>query len=164
MIVVRAFERTDFTQMQDIYQQGIDGGHATFETKTKPWPLWDQATAKAGRLIATQNDQVVGYAYLSDVSSRCVYQGVAETSIYVDTQAQGKGIGLQLLIALVKASELANYWTLEARIFPENIASIRLHEKAGFSTMGCYKKLGQLNGKWRDVQLLQRRSETVGQD
>ena len=162
MIKIRNFKRPDYPAVQEIYQQGIDSGDATFETHIKEWEEWDAATAKAGRLVTSEGDQVVGWACLSDITSRCVYRGVAETSVYVNPSFQGRGIGRSLLQALIESSEEAGYWTLQARIFTENVASIVLHEKLGFVSMGVHIKLGQLNGVWRDVQLLERRSTVVG--
>lgn len=161
---IREIEKRDYAAVQAIYQQGIDGGDATFQTQLKDWSEWNEATTKAGRLLAIEDSTVLGWACLSDVTSRCVYRGVAETSVYVANRAQGHGVGLLLLEALVLASEAAGYWTLQARIFPENLASIALHHRAGFETLGLHKKLGQLSGVWRDVQLLERRSPVVGQD
>jgi L-amino acid N-acyltransferase YncA len=162
MVTIRNFKKPDYPAVQEIYQQGIDTEDATFESSTKTWEEWDAVTAKAGRLVAIEGDQVVGWACLSDITSRCVYRGVAETSVYVSPDFQGHGIGRSLLQALVESSEEAGYWTLQARIFTENIASIVLHEKLDFVSMGVHIKLGQLNGVWRDVQFLERRSTVVG--
>ncbi len=162
MVAIRNFKKPDYAAVREIYQQGIDTGDATFETRIKSWEEWDAATARAGRLVATERDQVVGWACLSDITSRCVYRGVAETSVYVNPSFQGRGIGRSLLQALIETSEEAGYWTLQARIFTENVASIVLHEKLGFVSMGVHVKLGQLRGVWRDVQLLERRSVVIG--
>jgi len=153
-----------YPQVTEIYQQGIDGGDATFQTCVTSWSQWDQATAEAGRLLALEGDRVLGWACLSDATSRCVSCGVAETSVYVANRAQGRGVGSALLKALVEASEAGGYWTLQARIFPENKASIALHHKVGFVTLGFHRKLGRLKGVWRDVVLLERRSARVGLD
>ena len=161
---IRKILQLDYPAVQKIYRQGIDTGDATFEADVKDWDLWDQSTTQAGRLAAFENDKLLGWACLSDVSSRCVSRGVAETSIYIAPAAQGRGLGLVLLNALVNASEQAGYWTLQARIFPENVASVVIHQRAGFERMGLHKKLGKLNGVWRDVQLLERRSPGVGLD
>jgi len=164
MVTIRALEKTDYPAVREIYQQGINSGDATFETRVKSWDEWDVVTAEAGRLVALDGQQVVGWACLSDATSRCVYRGVAETSVYVNPEFQGRGIGRSLLQALIESSEDAAYWTLQARIFTENVASIVLHEKLGFVPMGVHIKLGQLKGVWRDVQLLERRSAVVGMD
>lgn len=164
MISIRPLEPADYPAVQSIYQQGINYGDATFETQVKSWEAWDTATATAARLVAVDAGEVVGWACLSDVSSRCVYGGVAETSVYVRRDYQGRGVGGRLLTALVEASEQAGYWTLQARIFPENEASIAVHRKLGFEPMGRHRRLGKLRGVWRDVDLLERRSEVVGTD
>jgi len=164
MLTIREFKKADYPAVQRIYQQGIDTGDATFETGIKSWDEWDTATADAGRLVAVEAGQVAAWACLSDVTSRCVYRGVGETSVYVNPEYQGRGIGKNLLKALIDASETAGYWTLQARIFPENVASIVLHEKLGFVSLGVHIKLGQLKGVWRDVQLLERRSSIIGVD
>ena len=154
----------DYPAVQAIYQQGIETGDATFETRLKSWQVWDESTAEVARLVALEGDAVLGWACLSDVTSRCVDRGVAETSVYVAAVARGRGVGLCLLNALVEASGAAGYWTLQARIFPENQASIAIHLRAGFEPLGVHRKLGKLNGVWRDVQLLERRSTVAGQD
>lgn len=164
MATIREFRKEDYPAVQRIYRQGIDSGDATFETRVKSWEEWNTATSDAGRLVAIEAGQVAGWACLSDVTSRCVYRGVGETSVYVNPDYQGRGIGKSLLRALIDASEAAGYWTLQARIFPENVASIVLHEKLGFVSLGVHIKLGQLNGVWRDVQLLERRSTIAGMD
>ena len=161
---IRTLQRADYPAVQAIYQQGIESGDATFETRVKSWSDWDENTAKAGRLLALEGGEVVGWACLSEVTSRCVSRGVAETSVYVAAAARGRGVGLSLLNAFVEESEAAGYWTLQARIFPENKASIAIHVGAGFQSLGTHKNLGKLNGVWRDVQLLERRSAVVGQD
>jgi len=161
---IRALLAVDYAAVQVIYQQGIESGDATFETQVKSWLAWDESSARAGRLVAVEGNEVLGWACLSDVTSRCVDRGVAETSVYVAEAARGRGVGLSLLEALVEASEDAGYWTLQARIFSENQASIAIHIRAGFASLGMHQKLGKLNGVWRDVLLLERRSTVVGQD
>jgi L-amino acid N-acyltransferase YncA len=162
MAFIRYFEQNDFNSVKDIYQQGIDSGDATFETYAKEWDEWNNSMLKACRLVAVENDQVVGWAALSLVSSRWVYRGVAEVSVYVANEAQGKGIGHTLLSNLVEESEKEGFWTLQAGIFPENERSIALHRKNGFRIIGLREKLGKMDGKWRDVVLIERRSKAVG--
>lgn len=162
MLAIRELKMADYPAVQEIYQQGIDSGNATFETHVKNWEEWDATTVSSARLLALEGDKVVGWACLSDVTSRCVYRGVAETSVYVNPEYHGRGIGVRLLKSLIAASEEAGYWTLQARIFPENVASLVTHEKLGFESMGIHRKLGKLKGVWRDVQLLERRSTLVG--
>jgi phosphinothricin acetyltransferase len=154
---------SDWEQVREIYLQGIATGLATFEQSAPEWPAWDAARLPAPRLVVRSSDgSFAGWAALSPVSSRCVYGGVAEVSVYVAEAQRGRGVGLALLCALVDQSEAAGLWTLQAGIFPENTASVALHHRCGFRTIGCREKLGQLNGIWRDVLLLERRSRTVG--
>lgn len=161
---IRALLEADYPRVKAIYQQGIDGGNATFTSKAKEWAEWDQERAKAARLVGLIGDEIVAWACLSDVSNNCVYHGLGETTVYVDSAQQGNGVGLAMLEALVEASEKAGYWTLQARIFPDNEASIHVHEKAGFEVMCVHKKLGKHHDIWRDVVLLERRSTVAGQD
>ncbi len=145
-----------------IYEAGIAGGDATFETASPEWEDWDAGHLPECRLVASLGDEVAGWAALSGVSDRCVYGGVAEVSVYVDPAFTGRGVGSGLMAALVAASEDAGLWTLQAGIFPENAASIALHHKHGFRTVGIRERLGRGNGRWRDVALLERRSDRVG--
>ncbi len=148
----------DWSFVRAIYEQGIATGDATFETGAPEWAHWDQSHLKACRLVAKKGDRVVGWAALSPVSGRCVYAGVAEVSVYVAESRRGLGVGKKLLQGLVAESELAGFWTLEAGIFPENKASIALHKSCGFRQVGYRERLGRLNGLWRDVILMERRS------
>jgi len=145
-----------------IYESGIATGNATFQTGAPAWEEWDAAHIKTCRLVAVEQDEILGWAALTPVSGRCVYAGVAEVSIYISESARGKGLGSILLNALVAESEQHNFWTLQAGIFPENVASIRLHEACGFRMVGRREKIGQMLGVWRDTVLLERRSNTVG--
>jgi L-amino acid N-acyltransferase YncA len=147
-----------------IYEAGIATGNATFETKAPEWEQWDAAHLTAARLVAVEGDAVLGWAALTPVSGRCVYAGVAEVSVYVAAEARGKGVGGQLLQALVAASEAEGLWTLQAGIFPENEASIRLHEANGFRVLGTRERIGKMHGVWRSTVLLERRSQVVGMD
>ena len=144
-----------------IYESGLATGNATFQTSAPTWEEWDSAHFKHSRLIAVQDNQVLAWAALTPVSSRCVYAGVAEVSVYVDAASRGQGLGEQLLQALIEESEANGLWTLQAGIFPENIASLKIHEKTGFRQVGVREKIGQMNGIWRDTVLLERRSKTV---
>jgi phosphinothricin acetyltransferase len=148
--------------VREIYAQGIATRNATFETALPDWAEWDARHLSMCRLVALRGDEVVGWAALSAVSSREVYRGVAEVSVYVADGAQGKGIGSALLSALVAESERHGIWTLQAGILAENDASIHLHEKAGFRIVGRREKIGQLDGQWRDTVLMERRSTVVG--
>jgi L-amino acid N-acyltransferase YncA len=157
---ISQLEETHWPQVKKIYEEGIIGGNATFQTASPSWEEWDRGHIKTCRLIAI-NENVIGWAALSPISERAVYAGVAEVSIYVQTQ--GQGIGSLLLNELIKQSEQHGFWTLQAGIFPENIASIRLHEKHGFRLVGRRQRIGQMNGIWRDTVLMERRSSTIFQ-
>lgn len=145
-----------------IYESGIATGNATFQTGAPAWEEWDAAHIPYCRLVAIENEEVLAWAALTPVSGRCVYAGVAEVSVYVASAARGKGLGRQLLAALISESEQHNFWTLQAGIFPENEASVRLHEACGFRIVGRREKIGQMHGVWRDTLLLERRSTAVG--
>jgi len=145
-----------------VYAEGIATGNATFETEAPTWDGWDAAHLPAHRFVALQDGVVVGWAAVGPVSDRCVYGGVVENSVYVDEAVRGQGVGLRLLERLIASTEGAGIWTIQTGIFPENAVSIRLHERVGFEVVGRRKRLGKLNGEWRDVLLLERRSEIVG--
>lgn len=149
-------------QVKQIYAEGIATGNATFQTAIPSWEEWDEAHVINSRLIAIDNGTVVGWAALTPVSGRCVYAGVGEVSVYVSEKARGKGFGKILLNALIAESEKNNFWTLQAGIFPENFASVKIHEECGFRVIGAREKIGQSNGLWRDTLLLERRSKVVG--
>jgi L-amino acid N-acyltransferase YncA len=152
----------DWPAVREIYLQGIATGNATFEPSAPEWKEWDERHLGSCRLVARLEGRIVGWAALSPVSSRCVYGGVAEVSIYVADDARGRGVGRRLLRALVDASEQNGIWTLQAGIFPENQVSIKLHEQVGFRTVGKRERLGCMNGVWRDIVLMERRSAVVG--
>ncbi|MGY3089821.1 L-amino acid N-acyltransferase YncA [Hymenobacter sp. UYAg731] len=146
-----------------IYAEGMATGTATFATEPPSWEAWDSGHLPSCRLVATaKTGQVLGWVALSPVSGRCVYAGVAEVSVYVGAAARGQGVGLALMKALVNESEQNGLWTLQAGIFPENTASVRLHEAAGFRLVGRRERIGQLRGVWHDTLLLERRSVVVG--
>ncbi len=153
---------SDWDAVRGIYLEGIATGDATFETDAPGWEIWDGAHRQDARLVARRAGRVVGWAALTRVSGRCVYAGVAEVSVYVAESARGEGVGRALLEALIAASEQAGVWTLQAGIFPENAASIALHERCGFRIVGRRERLGRLGPTWRDVMLLERRSPRVG--
>lgn len=159
---VDKMQSEDWGAVRSIYQEGIATGNATFETDAPEWQEWDRSHLRDCRFVARREGQVVGWGALSPVSSRCVYAGVAEVSIYVTASARGEGIGKTLLRTLIEASERQGIWTLQAGVFPENEASIALHMACGFREVGYREKIGQMNGHWRDVILLERRSEVVG--
>ena len=161
-MIIRKMTASDWDRVREIYEEGIATGHATFETQAPTWERWDAKHLPNGRLVAAQEDAVLGWAALSPVSDRCVYAGVAEVSIYVAANTRGSGVGRHLLSALVAASEEAGIWTLQAGIFPENGASLRIHADCGFRVVGQRERLGQLLGQWRNALLLERRSSIVG--
>jgi L-amino acid N-acyltransferase YncA len=150
--------RRDWPAVAAIYGEGIESGDATFETFVPAWAEWDAGHLDDHRLVATEGNSIVGWAALSPVSGRCVYAGVAEDSVYVSESARGHGVGSALLRALLADSEAAGIWTIQAGVFPENTASLRLHHGCGFRTVGLRERIGRMNGVWRDVLLLERRS------
>jgi phosphinothricin acetyltransferase len=154
----------DWPAVRAIYLEGIATGNATFEQTAPEWEKWNASHLAYARIVGRSDaGAVVGWAALSGVSSRCVYAGVAEVSFYVAERARGRGVGWQLLSRLIADSEAEGIWTLQAGIFPENVASIALHERAGFRTVGKRERLGQMDGRWRDVVLMERRSTVAGQ-
>lgn len=161
-IIIEPMLAGDWPRVEAIYREGIASGLATFETTTPDWVTWDRNHLSACRLVARRVGQVIGWAALSPVSSRKVYAGVTEVSIYVAAEAQGQGIGKRLLNALVEASERAGIWTLQAGIFAKNTASITLHTACGFRVVGTRERLGCRDGVWHDVVLMERRSPLVG--
>lgn len=161
-IIIDAMQPQDWPAVRAIYLEGIATKNATFETSAPEWEKWDSGHLQNCRLVARLNDQVVGWAALSPVSSRCVYAGVAEESIYISESARGQGVGRKLLAALIEESEQAGIWTIQTGIFPENTVSLHLHERCGFRVLGVREKVGQMDGVWRDVVLLERRSRVVG--
>jgi L-amino acid N-acyltransferase YncA len=145
-----------------VYAEGIATGNATFETEVPTWEAWRSSHLTDHRLVALRGGDVVGWAAVSPVSDRCCYGGVVENSVYIAEAARGQGVGQRLLEALIASTEAAGIWTIQTGIFPENEGSIRLHERVGFEVVGRRKRLGKLDGVWRDVLLLERRSEVVG--
>ena len=158
---MRELRHDDWPAVRAIYKQGIAGGQATFETEAPAWVAWDRSHLEGHRLVALQDGEVVGWAALSPVSERCVYEGVAEDSVYVADYAQGRGVGRALLEELVRRADKDGMWTIQAGIFPENEASIALHERCGFRVVGTRERIGRHHGVWRDVVLMERRSEEV---
>jgi phosphinothricin acetyltransferase len=161
-VAIAALRAADWDDVSRIYAEGIATRLATFETEVPAWEEWDRAHLPGHRLVARDGGRVVGWAALAPVSSRCVYAGVAEVSVYVAADARGRGVGTALLAALVESSEAGGLWTLEAGILPENEASVRMHERRGFRVVGRRERLGRMQGEWRDVLLLERRSAVAG--
>jgi L-amino acid N-acyltransferase YncA len=149
----------DWPEVRAIYVAGIATGNATFETEPPEWEAWDQGHLRDLRFVAFDGAKLVGWAAASPVSDRCCYSGLVENSVYVDLDRQGRGIGKRLLKTLVSASEAAGNWTIQTGIFPENTVSMALHQACGFRVIGRRERLGQLAGRWRDVMLLERRSQ-----
>jgi len=163
-VTIRPMAGADASQVLAIYQAGLDSGEASFETQAPSWEVFDAKLLAAHRHVAAASatGAVLGWAAASGVSERCVYQGVAEASVYVAPAAHHRGIGAALLDALVGSTEAAGIWTVQAGIFPENTASLRLHQQAGFRVVGIRARLGCHRGRWRDVVLLERRSARAG--
>lgn len=161
-MIIAPLTDTNYTDVARIYIEGIATGHATFQTEAYSWEDWDKSHLQHSRIVAIENNAVAGWAALSPVSSRCVYAGVAEVGIYIGRDYRGRGIGDLLLKELIKSSEANGIWTLQSGIFPENTASLVLHEKNGFRILGRREKIGKMNNKWRDTVLLERRSNIVG--
>jgi L-amino acid N-acyltransferase YncA len=160
-IRVRKLRRADWPTVAAIYEEGLRTGNATFETNVPAWEAWTGAHLEDHRLVAELEGEVVGWTALAPVSARAVYAGVVEESIYVAAGARGRGIGRALLTSLLAGSDRAGIWTIQTGIFPENLASLALHRRCGFRTVGTRERLGRLNGVWRDVVLLERRSPAV---
>lgn len=161
-VTITEMKVEDWYTVKTICEEGIATGHATFETTVPDWEVWDSTHLQTCRLVARTAGEVAGWAALSGISSRCVYGGIAEVSIYVAVAARGMGIGTRLLRHLVRASEQEGFWTLQAGIFPENKASIELHKNCGFRVVGRRERIGQMHGVWRDVVLMERRSRVAG--
>ena len=161
-IEIRSFDNNDWQKVAGIYKQGLDTRNATFETQLPNFETWINRFHRHLLWVAAINKEVVGWAGLQPVSVRKVYEGVVEVTIYVDGAFAGKGIGTALLKHLINESEKAGIWTLYASIFPENTASIRLHLTNGFREIGYREKIAQLDGKWRNTVLFERRSKNVG--
>ena len=162
-VTVRPMRAEDAGAVLAIYQAGLDGGQASFETIAPDWAAFDASRLAEHRFVATDpaTDAVVGWVAASPVSGRAVYAGVVEHSVYVDPSAQGRGVGAELLDALIRATEAAGIWTIQSGIFPENTASIALHVGAGFRVVGVRERIGRHNGRWRDVVFMERRSPAV---
>jgi len=156
-----AMRPDDWPAVRAIYEAGIATANATFDTAAPGWPAWDAAHLAEHRLVARLDGRVLGWVALAPVSDRRCYAGVAEDSIYVAPEAQGRGVGRALLAAVVASAERGGIWTVQTGIFPENQASVRLHPASGFRVVGVRERLGRLHGRWRDVLLLERRSPAI---
>jgi len=158
-MTIRDLQPSDWADVVRIFEEGMRTGNATFETTAPGWEAWDAGHLADHRLVVTLDGDVVGWAALSAVSDRACYSGVAEHSIYVAERVRGLGFGRQLLAALAASADAGGIWTLQSGVFPENEASLALHRSLGFRVVGVRERLGRLNGVWRDVVLLERRSE-----
>ena len=161
-VALEKLQPADWELVRSIYLDGIATGNATFETEAPDWESWNRNHLSFARLVARDDQSVIGWAALSLISRRGVYAGVAEVSVYVAASARGLGIGRFLLTALIEEAERNGIWTLQAGIFPENEASIALHKGCGFREVGRRERIGRLGGVWRDVMLLERRSRAIG--
>jgi phosphinothricin acetyltransferase len=159
---IRNIQVEDWSAILEIYKQGLTGGIATFETDIPNWKEWDNKYLKACRLLAyDESGTIMAWATLSPISQRPVYNGVTELSIYVADHYKKRGIGTKLLQALIMESEKQGIWTLQSHIFKENHISIKLHAKCGFRQVGYRERYGQINGQWKDVVLMERRSHRI---
>ena len=157
--MIRDFRPDDWADVAAIYRDGMRDGLATFETEVPSWQAWD--AGHTIRVVADLDEQVIGWAALSPSSSRWAYRGVAESSVYVARDRHGRGVGRSLMEALIERSERAGIWTIQTSIFPENEASLNLHQRVGFRVVGERKSIARRDGLWRDTVLLERRSEAI---
>lgn len=164
--LIKPLESADWERVREIYLEGLATGDATFETEAPTQIDWDKAHLRCCRIAAVEisGNLLLGWAALSPVSAREAYKGVAEVSVYVAASARGKGLGRALLQRLIKEANGNQIWTLQASIFPENVASLMLHESLGFRPVGHRERIAKLNGVWRDTVILERRSDVVGLD
>ena len=158
---MRDLRPTDWSEVSRIYAEGIATGNATFEIEVPSWEAWDASHLSEHRLVAERDSRVVGWIALVPASPRECYAGVAEVSVYIAEEARGQGVGSQLLAALIETSERGGIWTLQTGVFPENEPSLGLLQRFGFRPLGTQERIGRLHGVWRDVVLLERRSEVV---
>lgn len=161
---IREMTPEDWDRVSAIYLEGIITGNSTFETEVPSYDRWTAKHIDGCSIVACDGHAVIGWAALSPYSGRPAYSGVAEASIYVAAGHRGRGAGTLLLHSLIELSEGRGFWTLQAGIFPENMASVTMCKKLGFREVGVRRRIGRMNGAWRDVLLLERRSERVGID
>jgi len=159
---IEPLRASDWPQVAAIFEEGIATGNATLDTEAPSWAKWDAEHLKDCRLVARDGEHILGWAALSPVSGRCVYGGVAELSVYVASRARRQGVGRALVLAIIDASEQAGIWTLQGHILHENTASLALMAACGFRQVGIRERLGKLHGVWRDIVLVERRSDRVG--
>jgi L-amino acid N-acyltransferase YncA len=165
-ITIRPMTANDWPAVERIYREGIATGNATFEASPPSWEAFDREKVSSPRLVAVDENSVVGWVAAGRTSSRCVYEGVLEHSVYVAEEARGRGIGRNLLGAFLDASEAAGIWTVQSGVFPENESSLALHHELGFRDVGTRERVGKMTygpyaGQWRDVVLIERRSQNI---
>ncbi len=165
-VAIRHMTERDWPSVREIFTAGIESGHATFEAKAPEWEQFNASRLEEHRFVAEVNGAVLGWAAVSAVSSRAAYSGVVEHSIYVAGQTRGRGVGKSLLRALIASTESAGIWTIQASVFPENEASLRLHKAEGFVIVGRRERIARMPGgpragQWRDTVLIERRSSVV---
>ena len=160
--MIRKMEHADAAAVLDIYTYGLRTRNATFETQVPTWEKWNQSHLIHSRLVCIANNKIVGWTALSKVSSRSVYQGVCEISVYIAENLLGRGFGTKLLKAVIDSSEKNGIWTIFTSLFPENIASVRMHENCRFRKIGTRERIATLDGIWRDTVIMERRSKIVG--
>lgn len=162
-MTIRSMTQKDWPEVAEIYLEGISTGYATFETSVPDFENWNKTHLKKCRLIVEKEATILGWAALSPVSSRPVYRGIGEVSVYISEVSRGLGVGKALLLKLIEESEKEGYWTIQSGIFPENMASIKLHKKVGFRFIGKREKIGKTkDGLWKDNLLFEKRSKIVG--
>jgi phosphinothricin acetyltransferase len=154
-VLVRPFDPRDYPAVAAVFAEGIATGRATFETAVPSWEEWDAAHLPEHRFVAEEDGDVVGWVAVVPYSRRAVYRGVGEESVYVAERARGRGVGKALLDAVIASARAGGLWTLQAGIFPDNVASLELHRRAGFREVGVRERIGRLDGVWRDVVLLE---------
>jgi L-amino acid N-acyltransferase YncA len=160
-VELTVLEPGQWPEVARVYAEGIETGNATFETEVPGWDDWDAAHLPEHRFVALRTGSLVGWVATRAVSERCAYAGVVEHSVYVAACARGRGIGAMLLERLISSTEAAGIWTIQTGIFPENEASLRLHERVGFRLVGRRERVGKLDGVWRDVLMVERRSARI---
>ena len=161
MIEIRELAAADWPTVEAIYADGIATGDATFETRTPSWEEFNAGRLPGHRVVAVEGGRIIGWAALSPTSARECYAGVVEHSVYVDRDHRGQGVGRRLMESLVASADAAGLWTIQTNVFPENAASLSLHERLGFRVVGRRERIARRDGVWRDTVLLERRSPRV---
>lgn len=156
-LIIRKMKKNDLQEVLQIYKEGIETGMATFETIVPSEQIWDERHHETLRFVAEERERVVGWIAISPVSTRAVYSGVGEVSVYVSSDHKGKGIASELFKVLIVESEKVGFWTLQSSIFTINTLSILLHKKMGFRIVGTRERIAQLHEKWHDTVLMERR-------